>query len=91
MLQFIETEQDAIREKGLQASTFVAQPFWQDIQKFFHECIHERLKAMEESRFASNDVKARLVDQLLWTKEIVARIERIPQAAIEAARELGEE
>jgi hypothetical protein len=90
MLTFVLTEQEQTIERGLQASTFVAQPFWQEMQKYFVDAVQERLKAMEDGKYASPEVKADLIRRWIITKEIVARIERIPQAAIEAARELGE-
>ena len=91
MLTIEFSEQDQVRQKGLHASTFVAQPFWQEIQIALHDMVQERLNAMEQAKDASDLIKARLLDRWTWTKEIAARIERIPQAAIEAARELGEE
>lgn len=69
------------------ASTFVSQQFWVYLQKSMHEMIDERLLACEQAKDAPDAMKARLLDRYTLTKEIVARIERIPQAAIEAARE----
>lgn len=91
MLTFVTSEQDQIRERGLQASTFVAQPFWQEIQKALYDMVQEKLKAMEAAKDASDTVKAHLLDRWIIAKELAARIERIPQLAIEAAREIGEE
>ena len=90
MLTYVATVEEQIRERALAASTFVAQPFWQELQKYLHECVAERLRAVEEAKYASDETKARLQDRWTNVKELVARIERFPQAAIEAAREQGE-
>ena len=90
MLSFIENEQDAIRERGLAASTFLSQPFWQELQRYMQTLVNQRLADIEGSGLASDVVKARFVEHYIQTKELVARIERFPLAAIEAARESGE-
>lgn len=90
MLTYEFTEQELIRQRGLQASTFVSQPFWIELIAGLRAIVQEKQKALEESRFANPQIKAAMVDHLIIAKELVARIERIPQAAIEAARELGE-
>ena len=90
MLTYVQNEQDVIRERGLSASTFVAQPFWQELRTYMHDIIGQKLADIEGSVCASDVVKARFVEQYIQVKELVARIERFPQAAIEAARESGE-
>lgn len=90
MLTFEVTEQDAIRDRGLMASTFIAQPFWIELQRGMYEAVQECMKAMRGAEHASQEIKANLFDRWLLTEKLVARIERIPQAAIEAARETGD-
>ena len=91
MLTIVLPENEQIRQHGLEAATFCAQPFWQEFQKELHQIADECLRAAAGAKDATDSAKARLLDRWIWTKDIVARIERIPQAAIEAARELGEE
>jgi len=90
VLVFPITEEDRTRHRGLSASTFVAQPFWIEMQRYMYEAVDERLRAIQESFHAADDVKASLVDRYILTKELVSRIERFPQAAIDAVRESGE-
>ena len=91
MLTFEVTELDVVRQRGLQASTFLAQPFWEELRQGMYAMIQERLKALRDARNATVEVKANLVDRWLMTEDLVARIERIPVSAVEAARELGRE
>jgi hypothetical protein len=91
MLIQVPTELQEVYQRGLAASTFVSQPFWKELERYMAESIATALEALEKARNAEPTVKANLVDRWLITKDLVARIEQFPVAAIEAARELGEE
>lgn len=91
MLTFALNEEEQIRERGLSASTFVAQPFWLEMQRYLYEQVQSKLQALADAEHASNEIRLRMLEQWRTTKELVARIERFPQLAIEAARETGEQ
>ena len=84
------TELSELYQRGLAASTLVSQPFWRELEKYMAEMVQGALEAMEKARHADQYTKANLLDRWLLTKDLVARIEQFPVAAIEAARELGE-
>ena len=85
-----QTESEQIHMRGLAASTLVSQPFWKELLQMMHETVNSRLLDIEKSTYAPDSAKANLVDRYILTKELVSRIERFPQGAIEAARESGE-
>lgn len=77
-------------QKGLAASTLVNQPFWKDLIGYMNEQVVEALNALESVRHADDRAKANAVNRWLIVKDLIARIEQFPLAAIAAARELGE-
>lgn len=80
-----------IYQRGLAASTLVSQPFWKELEKYLAEQIVAAMEAMEKARHSDAQVKANLLDRWLITKDLVEKIERFPLAAIEAARDIGEQ
>ena len=84
------TELQELYQRGLAASTLVNQPFWKELDNFMNQLVLEALNEMEGAKWADDCLKARRVDRWLTIKDLVARIEQFPLAAIEAARELGE-
>lgn len=85
------TELTEIYQRGLAASTLIAQPFWKELEHYMAEQILAAQEAMEKARYADQHTKANLLDRWIITKDLVARIEQFPVAAVEAARELGEQ
>ena len=84
------TELQEQYQKGLAASTLVNQPFWKLVVEYMNDQVREALEALDDVRHADDRLKANAVNRWLLTKDLVARIEQFPLAAIEAARELGE-
>jgi hypothetical protein len=91
MLTYQFTEDDVIRNRGLQASTLVNQPFWKELEIYMAVQIQDALEKLDGAKYADDRVKANLLYRWQVTKDLVARIEQFPVAAIEAARELGEQ
>jgi hypothetical protein len=91
MLTFQYTEDDVIKNRGLQASTLINQPFWKELEIYMAMQIQDALEKLDGAKYADDRVKANLLYRWQVTKDLVARIEQFPVAAIEAARELGEQ
>jgi len=77
-------------QRGLAASTLITQPFWKELQIYMGEQVMEALNGMADARYADDAMKARRLDRWLIVRELVARIEQFPLAAIEAAKESGD-
>lgn len=90
MLELPITEQELTYRRGLAASTFISQPFWKDMQEYMGQQVADAMNALTDAKFADDNVKARRLDKFVLIKELVARIEQFPLAAIDAARESGD-
>lgn len=84
------TELQELYQRGLAASTMVNQPFWKEMTEFMNQLIREALESFDKLQHADDRIRLNAVNKYLVIKELVARIEQFPLAAIEAARELGE-
>lgn len=89
LVQQIDELQE-VYQVGLSASTMVNQPFWKKTSEFMNQMIRESLEALDKVQYADDRIRLNAMNKYLITKELVARIEQFPLAAIEAARELGE-
>lgn len=87
MLTHASTELSEVYHRGLAASTLITQPFWKDLQIYMNQQVLDAMNGMGDAKFATDEVKARRVDRWLTIRDLVARIEQFPLAAIEAARE----
>jgi len=90
LLNVAVNELQEVYQKGLAASTLITQPFWKDLQEYMGQQVMDALNALSDAKFADDYTKARRVDKFILIKELVARIEQFPLAAIEAARESGD-
>ena len=86
MLEIKVDELQEVYQKGLAASTLITQPFWKDLQQYMNQQVLDAMNAMADAKFATDDVKARRVDRWLTIRDLVARIEQFPLAAIDAAK-----
>lgn len=84
------TEFQEIYQRGLSASTLVNQPFWKELTEFMNQMIRESLEANDKLQHADERIRIHALNRYLITKDLVARIEQFPLAAIEAARESGD-
>jgi hypothetical protein len=84
------TELQEIYQRGLAASTMVNQPFWKETVDFMSQMIRESLESMDKLQHADDRIRLNALNKYLIIKDLVARIEQFPLAAIEAARELGD-
>lgn len=88
MLEIQIPELDEIYQTGLAASTMVNTPYWRILTEHMNDLIRESLEALDKLQHADDRIRLNALNKYLTTKELVARIERFPLAAIEAAREL---
>ena len=91
MLEIKVDELQEVYQKGLAASTLITQPFWKDLQQFMNQQVLNAMNDMADAKYADDAIKARRVDKWLTIRDLVARIEQFPLAAIDAAKgERGE-